>query len=267
MPSPSIARDELRLSSTKQYTLKTLAVCIGLFFSSWIGHAQFAQRFAPTVPTIYATGGANPYVVALSDVNGDGKPDLIVATATSASVKISYLPGNGNGTFGAPHTAITLPANYSFPVATADFNHDGHLDLVVMTGCDDNGICQQLIVLLGDGYGTFHPQPAISCSGCSDSQVGTADINRDGKLDLVLSTSNKLIVLPGTGNGKFKSAIISTGITGNVGAWSGGLVVGDFNGDGVLDVVVSDGAGICEIALGSGNGTFRKEGSLNCGFT
>ena len=249
MRTLSIVRDALRLSSATQCILiKPLFVCILLVLSPGSTHAQLSQRFAPTVPTTYATGGANPDVIALTDMNGDGHPDLVVATTHGSSITISYLPGNGTGTFGAPKTAITLPATDTYPVATGDFNHDGHLDLVVMTSSN------QVVLLLGDGYGTFHAQPPVSCPGCINFQVGTGDFNRDGELDLVFSASNNtLVVLPGIGNGKFKTSIVSNGFT-DVG---GGMVVGDFNRDGLLDVVTTDGEGNFETALGNGNGTFH----------
>ncbi len=253
----SIVRDALRLSTPTQSILtKLLVVCILLVLSPGSTHAQLSRRFAPTVPTTYPTGGANPDVIALTDMNGDGHPDLVVATTHGSSITISYLPGNGTGTFGAPKTAITLPATDTYPVATGDFNHDGHLDLVVMTSSN------QVVLLLGDGYGTFHAQPAVSCPGCSSYQVGTGDFNRDGELDLVFSTSsNTLVVLLGIGNGKFKAPVVSHGFT----DVEGGLVVGDFNRDGLLDVVTSDGYGDFETALGNGNGSFHVGPSFSAG--
>lgn len=257
MHTPSIVRDQSRQLSPKQSSLiSLLTICILLVLSRGSGFAQLSQRFAPTIPPTYAAGGTNPNIIGLADMNGDGHPDLLVATKSGSKLSISYLPGNGKGVFGAPHTAISLPATDTYPVAFGDFNHDGHLDLVVMTSGG------QVVMLLGNAYGTFAAQPAVSCPKCNSFQVGTGDFNKDGELDLVFSGSNQtLVVLLGIGNGKFKTPVVTTGIA-DAGQ---GLVVGDFNGDGILDVVTTDGEGDFETAQGYGNGKFFVKSSFSEG--
>ena len=82
--------------------------------------------FAPAV--VYGSGGDFAYSVAVADVNGDGKPDLIVANEQSNSVGV--LLGNGDGTF---QTAVTYGSggDYPYSVAVADVNGDGKPDLLV----------------------------------------------------------------------------------------------------------------------------------------
>src|ERR1051326_2599157 len=99
---------------------------------------------------------ANPSALAVGDLNGDGIPDLVVRN----SADISALLGKGDGTFQPPNV-ITLPGGYSFPSpaynptapALGDFDHDGHLDLVITAVKNTGG--DYMGVLLGKGDGTF----------------------------------------------------------------------------------------------------------------
>ncbi len=113
--------------------------------------------------------------LAAGDVNGDGKPDLILSNST----QIGAMLGNGDGTF---QTATAYPAGGSGPVAVADFNGDGKQD--VLTVYSGNAA-----LLLGNGDGTF--QAAVSFpSGSSPSAVAVADLNGDGRLDVVDTNSS-----------------------------------------------------------------------------
>jgi hypothetical protein len=91
------------------------------------GGPSLAQSTVSFAPPVYYTAGNNPQDVAVGDVNGDGKLDLVVANATSNDV--SVLLGAGAGTFGA---ATTLGAGSSpRAVAIADLNGDAKLDLAI----------------------------------------------------------------------------------------------------------------------------------------
>ena len=106
--------------------------------------------------------------VAAADLNGDGKPDLVIANLVAQSIGI--LLGNGNGTFQAEQTIAVNAIN----ILVTDLNEDGHPDLVVQGpgGVD---------VLLGNGNGTFQPPTFVA----SASTSALADVNGDGRLDLV----------------------------------------------------------------------------------
>lgn len=113
------------------------------------------------------------------DVNQDGRLDLI-ATEYSAGQTSVFL-GQGDGTFGPRRAYPTLPGNRV--VASADFNCDGLPDLVV-----SRLGATHVMPLIGRGNGTFDvpPQPIVLSSGTSALAVATADVNHDGRPDLLV---------------------------------------------------------------------------------
>jgi hypothetical protein len=145
---------------------------------------------------------------------------------------------------------------------TRDFNGDGKPDLISCNG-------SQSTVLLGNGDGTFHALSAISNpQGISPILFVTADLNNDGKTDLVGFASvnpleNQLVTLLGNGDGTFQSPVLSPAIESQ--RFPSSIAVGDFNADGRLDLAVTfstsgvgGGPGDDEIFLGNGDGTLQS---------
>ena len=125
-------------------------------------------------------------------------------------------------------------------IATADFNHDGFLDVVTSDG--NNTVS----VLLGNGDGTF--QSTINYPVPQPKNMAVADFNGDGKLDLAIWSSFSMVVMLGNGDGTFKPPIAAN-------AQGGAPVVGDFNGDGKPDLAITGTPAY--ILLGKGDGTFQ----------
>src|SRR5439155_1354589 len=153
--------------------------------------------------------------VAIADVNGDGRPDLLVANrfacSSCANGSVAVLLGRGDGTFEGNGTAYDSGGRQAKSMAVADVNGDGKLDLLVANQCTRQGCTQfhgVVGVLLGNGDGTF--QPVVDYSGGNHtSGVAIADVNGDGNLD-VLETDmgwSGVGVLLGNGDGTFQQRV------------------------------------------------------------
>ena len=182
---------------------------------------------------------ANGFV---ADFNGDGIADL----ALSSEVSFVWL-GNGDGTFRIKVIGSGNPGQVGYPVAAADFNGDGKVDLLVAIGYPS-----ALRFLAGNGDGTF--QSGVQVAPLAFSPV-VADFNGDGKPDLAVVTGSGVSLLLGNGDGTFQSGMTLSSAGLPTGAITG-LWVGDFNGDGKPDLVIGTGSSI-SILLGTGDGNFQ----------
>jgi hypothetical protein len=226
---------------------------------------------------------ANPFGrPVLADVNGDGKPDLLIATATQTGNIVELRLGNGDGTFGADQTIPTVLRPYS--VTVADLNGDGKPDLLVRYR-------QSVGVLLGNGDGTFQAPHTVFSSHVQGiaplapgdyaiSSAVVADVNGDGKPDIVVASygfrsgsvlgHGRVIVLPGNGDGTFQNPkTIDMG----PGVYARSLAVADLNGDGRPDIVTTStnttstnaATSDVNVLLGNGDGTFQNPQGLTAG--
>ena len=197
--------------------------------------------------------------VMVADLNNDGKLDLVLTflDPVTGNTPESIALGNGDGTFQTPIALGVDNGDDHGTVLAADFNHDGKMDLLLIS----NNFPSTITVLLGNGDGTF--QSTIN----SGAQANTAyfgpvigDFNEDGNLDVITTYTNGpnhgLAVFLGNGDGSFQAPMLLSGS-----ALSGDLlVVGDMNGDGHLDLITQpSGSSLVPNALlvGNGNGTFQ----------
>jgi hypothetical protein len=210
-------------------------------------------------PVSYAAG-LGPQAVAVGAFRAAGQP-LDLVTANSASNSVSVLLGNGDGTFQAARNFATGLSPTS--VAVGDFNGDGKLDIVTA-----NYGSSTVSVLLGNGDGTFQAARDFA-TDLQPGPLAVGDFNGDGKLDLVVTSffSGTVSVFLGNGDGTFQPAR-STVLPGGQNPYS--VAVGDFNGDGKLDLAVSGATPVPDpycwycppsqsylnVLLGNGDGTF-----------
>jgi hypothetical protein len=215
------------------------------------------------------------YSLAVADVNGDGIPDVIEGNPFVPSLNynsgVSVMLGNGDGTFQNP-MSFAVSGSDPVSIAVADLNGDGKPDIVEVSYFGIYG--SSISVLLGNGDGTFQPQVTYNPQSASVAWVVIADVNGDGKPDLVIANTcgmhyncypsgeGSVSVLLGNGDGTFQPAVPydSGGSGATVVPWPGmnQLAVADVNGDGKPDIaVVNSGSGTVDVLLGNGDGTFQ----------
>jgi hypothetical protein len=231
-----------------------------------------ATGLYPTTTAIAATGNPSGYDLTATVVGHANHPPVMAGTVSFQDTS----NGNfvlGTAPLGAPTYAETFTPATDFPIATgnqptaggaADFNGDGIPDLAVF-----NSAPNSISIFLGKGDGTFTAgdtiyqvgtMPCISQVEASNCALTVGDFNHDGNADLVATSGydNTLIVLLGHGDGTFSPANGSPIAVGN---FPEAVKVGDFNSDGLQDLVVANAKdNTISILLGNGDGTFTAAG-------
>ena len=182
------------------------------------------------------TVGSGPTALVTGDFNGDGILDLAVANAGDGTQlgTLTILLGNGDGTFNAAPGQPPL-GHYPVSLVAGDFG-SGNLDLAVSNRMDNT-----VQILLGNGAGTFQTQNVYSV-GSLPARITAGDLNGDNLVDLAVvnsgdGTSNGTVaILLGEGNGNFRTSPLPP----PTGKLPSSLALGDFNGDGRLDLAVAN---------------------------
>jgi hypothetical protein len=222
-------------------------------------------------PGVYSEGGIDTTAVAIGDINGDGYNDIVSSNQQGADITVLLGTGDGKGGvlpatvgYAIGGTMLTTAGVVLPPALVADFNKDGHNDVIVPDGVNN------FVYLQGFGDGSFqsavdyYSEPPTSAGNGYQTSLGIAsgDFKGDGNTDFVVGN------FPVFGQ---HAGYITVFLSDGKGALSPGVnygsaltsfqfqfvAVGDFNGDGKLDIAATDAAnGGVQIFTGNGDGTF-----------
>lgn len=201
-----------------------------------------------------------PFWVVMGDFNADSRLDVVMSSDNHGSGWAIPVPGNGDGTLSFPTEFYEIGgAEAGSGVVLSDFNGDGTSDIA--TG---SGSYSGVALLLGNGDGTFQSPTEFTIGSTTMMALAVADFNNDGKPDLVVvngknldgsNGANTVSILLGNGDGTFQ-----THVDYPTGTSPTSVVVGDFNGDGIVDLAVTNqDDNTVSILLGNGDGTFKNK--------
>jgi len=204
------------------------------------------------------TAGDFPDSIAVADFNGDGNPDAVVANfGTNLGIpSISVMMGDGKNRFGKSKNIVTFPHLTQLShVTTGDFNGDGKADIAYINVLNDNRVSIQL----GNGDGTFRPAEAVTIKDVFTTIFFTysvGDFNHDGIPDFAVEEGGTIEILLGDGKGNFTSTGVFSEGEGGLFFDPDNVLLADFNGDGFLDVAITEGFDAnVSLLLGNGDGT------------
>jgi hypothetical protein len=253
------------------------------------GHGNFQP--ASSQQTV---NGPAPSVIGVTDIDGDGQPDLVLYVQGA----LVWLRNTGGGNFAPPVTLAALAYNF---IALADFNNDGKPDLLYPVFNYSTGT-NAFHLLMNHGAGNFTDQVPTALAGMSGIPT-VIDFDLDGIPDLVVqqvvnSTTNILYSFRGNGDGSF-TQVSSVSVPYNISfvtgdfdhdgfpdlaggnivylfgdghgnftplpivGTGGAIGVGDINGDGLPDIVVADSSYFVTVALGRKDRNFPSPLTLH----
>ncbi|MGI5863912.1 MAG: Ig-like domain-containing protein [Myxococcales bacterium] len=227
--------------------------------------SEISNRLSFHTATQIASG-YEPVAIAVADLNGDAKLDLITANPFTVDSttgdrlspdQIMVLLGNANGSFATAKPYLSESSGTpappdAIPVAIApfDFDLDGDIDLAVA-----NSARNDVSIFINDGAGVFTPpkypelRPAFTVGDAPRALIA-ADLDLDGRRDLAVAHSSGVTVL-------LSASLYGTPFDHVVGANPSSLVSGDFNRDGLPDLAVAnEGSNNVSVLLGLGTGDF-----------
>jgi len=197
-----------------------------------------------SAPTSFSASFPAAYLgIVVGDFNGDNKLDIVACdTFSGPAGTLVFYAGKGDGTFQSP-TSVPLISSFPSSLASGDFKGDGKRDLLI-------GFPGEAVIALGNGDGTFQLGfgsliPVVSSPfnpSLIDGLIVLApDLNQDGKLDALVADydGGTLTLVLNDALGKLPPATGTYQFTLKPGL--NDIAVGDLNGDGLPDIVVSDG--------------------------
>jgi FG-GAP-like repeat len=268
-----LASNDVAANGTARVSFQTIKISSPLLYPGTLAAGDLTHDGIPdlaiaspdnTTNLAYALGKGNghfgrwhqdqnifvPIYVMLADADGDGNLDAV----TMYPLIVAF--GNGKGGFDR-NLKLNTGQGYAVRAVVADLNGDGIPD-IVGSYQEDGNAPGGIFVILGKGNREFGNPINFSSGGANPVGIAVADLNHDGIPDLVVANNfsdqgyGNVAVLLGRGDGTFDSPVrYHAGVR----PWQ--LALGDFNGDGNLDVAVGSQSKQVHVLLGNGDGTFR----------
>jgi YD repeat-containing protein len=224
---------------------------------------KFASpRIFPVLETPYTGGsfhGGNvlaTYPMTLGDFNNDGQPELAVLAAFN---RVGLMPFAADGSLGPVQTGIFVGSSQpnAQKILSADFDRDGNLDVVWTSG-------GSLTVAYGNGAGQFtNPVFILAPTGTAFFNIALGDFNNDGFPDVAAYTGSSSVPLAidvylSTGGGRSFTRVPGSPLAPIFTNATQGMVTADFDRDGVLDVVFSQGFHLTNQTVGVQQSMFLR---------
>ncbi len=239
-------------AATPDSHAKTFVVMIdqggNIYFAKSNGDGTFSDYKELEDIGAYSSRG-----IAIADFNNDGHLDFVAGGATNTEVDFYLFNNDGSDNFLNRGIVVGhgVSGGWVYDMSAGDLNNDGNADFVSTTNS------QYTVVAFGDGNGGF--TSTLLDFGVAGGGVDLADLNSDGKLDLIRSQmgSGQIEVYIGQGNGSFDPPQI----VGDAGGYTYGVVAADFDNDGVVDIFANNSnTGDATFFKGFGDGTFLNMG-------
>jgi hypothetical protein len=210
---------------------------------------------------VLAFNSAYGSAILAGDFNHDGKQDILIAGALATSTGLQLLAGDGTGHFtsGPVSSGLNTAPSASFggyKILAADFNNDGAPDIAVLNGgsADGTQLAKSIAIFQNNGQGSFTQQTSVATDATSSADFLAAPlVAGQSPAIFVISPSTSTISIAANQSSTaiaFSNSLLSTSIPGLRQA-----VAGEFNGDGLLDLLVDDGSSM-HLIDGDGKGAF-----------
>ena len=183
---------------------------------------------------ILATGGSGD-AVAIGDVTGDGRADIVVADASLSDAHVILFPQSAAGTFSAPAVSLSIGANRgSNDVTLHDIDGDGRNDIVM-------AVSDGVAILYDNGAGGFR-SPVFVAAGINPQGVAVADVDGDGRPDIVVANAgySPLGGVGGASVSVLRQTVAGSFASSSIAVPDGAVqpVIADLDHDGLLDIGV-----------------------------